>query len=73
MGKFRCSSAYIPRVDSSFDPRNYGFAKFGKLIRSLDYVEVQQKNIDSGSNTYIDLKILMVKTVKLAIKTLNII
>ena len=48
--------AYIPRVDSSFDPRNYGFAKFGKLIRSLDYVEVQQKNIDSGSNTYIRFK-----------------
>jgi uncharacterized LabA/DUF88 family protein len=45
--------AYIPRVDSSFDPRNYGFAKFGKLIRSLDYVEVQQKNMDSGSNTFI--------------------
>jgi hypothetical protein len=48
--------AYIPRVDSSFDPRNYGFAKFGKLIRSLDYIEVQQKNIDSGSNTFIRLK-----------------
>ncbi len=48
--------SYIPRVDSSFDPRNYGFAKLGKLIRSLDYVEVQQKNIESGSNTYIRFK-----------------
>jgi hypothetical protein len=48
--------SYIPRVDSSFDPRNYGFDKLGKLIRSLDYVEVQQKNIDSGSNTYIRFK-----------------
>jgi uncharacterized LabA/DUF88 family protein len=48
--------SYIPRVDSSFDPRNYGFAKFGKLIRSLDYVEVQQKNMDSGSNTFIRYK-----------------
>ena len=48
--------SYIPRVDSSFDPRNYGFEKLGKLIRSLDYVEVQQKNIDSGSNTYIRFK-----------------
>jgi len=47
---------YIPRVDSSFDPRNYGFDKLGKLIRSLDYVEVQQKSIDSGSNTYIRFK-----------------
>jgi uncharacterized LabA/DUF88 family protein len=44
---------YIPRLDSSFDPRNYGFAKLGKLIKSLDYIEVQQKNIDSGSNIYI--------------------
>jgi uncharacterized LabA/DUF88 family protein len=48
--------SYIPRVDSSFDPRNYGFAKFGKLIRTLDYVEVQQKNMDSGSNTFIRYK-----------------
>jgi uncharacterized LabA/DUF88 family protein len=45
--------AYIPRIDSSFDPRNYGFAKFGKLIRSLDYIEIQQKNIDNGSNAFI--------------------
>jgi uncharacterized LabA/DUF88 family protein len=44
---------YIPRLDSSFDPRNYGFAKLGKLIKSLDYVEVQQNTIDSGSNIYI--------------------
>ncbi|MDO9105073.1 MAG: NYN domain-containing protein [Methylovulum sp.] len=48
--------SYIPRVDSSFDPRNYGFDKLGKLIRSLDYIEVQQKNIDSGSNIYIRFK-----------------
>jgi len=48
--------SYIPRVDSSFDPRNYGFDKLGKLIKSLDYVEVQQKSIDSGSNTYIRFK-----------------
>ena len=48
--------AYIPRVNSSFDPRNYGFAKFGKLVRSLDYIEVQDKTIESGSNTYIRFK-----------------
>lgn len=48
--------SYIPRVDSSFDPRNYGFDKLGKLIRSLDYIEVQQKNIESGSNIYIRYK-----------------
>jgi len=48
--------SYIPRVDSSFDSRNYGFDKLGKLIKSLDYIEIQQKNIDSGSNIYIRFK-----------------
>lgn len=48
--------SYIPRVDSSFDPRNYGFDKLGKLIRSLDYIKVQQKTVESGSNTYIRFK-----------------
>jgi hypothetical protein len=48
--------SYIPRVDSSFDPRNYGFSKLGKLIKSLDYVEVQQKSLESGSNSFIRLK-----------------
>ncbi len=48
--------AYIPRVNSSFDPRNYGFAKFGKLVRSLDYIKVQQQTVESGSNLYIRFK-----------------
>jgi uncharacterized LabA/DUF88 family protein len=48
--------SYIPRVDSSFDPRNYGFDKLGKLIRSLDFIEVQQKSDESGSNIYIRFK-----------------
>ncbi len=48
--------SYIPRVDSSFDPRNYGYDKLGKLIRSLDFIEVQQKTVESGSNTYIRIK-----------------
>jgi uncharacterized LabA/DUF88 family protein len=48
--------SYISRVDSSFDSRNYGFSKLGKLIKSLDYVEVQQKNLESGSNSFIRLK-----------------
>lgn len=47
--------SYIPRVDSSFDPRNYGFDKLGKLIKSLDYIAVQQRNIEGGSNIYIRL------------------
>lgn len=48
--------SYIPRVDSSFDPRNYGFAKLSKLIKSLDYVIVEQKTNENGSNTYIRFK-----------------
>lgn len=49
--------AYIPRVDSSFDPRNYGFSKLGKLITSLEYVDVQQRNTENGKpNTYVRLK-----------------
>lgn len=48
--------SYISRVDSSFDPRNYGFSKLGKLIKSLDYVEVKQKNLENGSNSFIRLK-----------------
>lgn len=48
--------SYIPRVDSSFDPRNYGFDKLGKLIRSLDYIKAEQKTIEGKSNTYIRFK-----------------
>jgi uncharacterized LabA/DUF88 family protein len=48
--------SYIPHVDSSFDPRNYGFDKLGKLIRSLDYIKAEQKTIDGKSNTYIRFK-----------------
>jgi uncharacterized LabA/DUF88 family protein len=48
--------SYISRVDSSFDARNYGFSKLGKLIKSLNYVEVQQRNLENGSNSFIRLK-----------------
>lgn len=49
--------SYIPRVDSSFDPRNYGFNKLGKLITSLDYVKVEQRNTESGNqNTYVQFQ-----------------
>lgn len=46
--------SYIPRVDSSFDSRNYGFSKLGKLITSLDYVKVEQRKMESGhQNIYV--------------------
>jgi len=48
----------INLINSSFDPRNFGFSKLGKLIRSLDYIELEdRKNSDTGgSNTYVKLK-----------------
>ncbi|MGY6274903.1 NYN domain-containing protein [Methylomonas sp. MgM2] len=49
--------SYIPRVDSSFDPRNYGFSKLGKLITSLDYVKVEQRKMESGhQNIYVQFQ-----------------
>jgi len=49
--------SYIPRVDSSFDPRNYGFSKLGKLITSLDYVKVEPRTMESGhQNIYVQFK-----------------
>ncbi len=44
----------IPRIDSSFDARNYGFSKFGKLITSLPYVKFEQRKTENGaSNVYV--------------------
>lgn len=50
--------SYINRVDSSFDPRNYGFSKFSKLIKSLHYIESKDRKTSEsgGSNTYIRIK-----------------
>ncbi|WNB77628.1 NYN domain-containing protein [Methylomonas koyamae] len=49
--------SYIPRVDSSFDPRNYGFSKLGKLITSLDYVRVEQRKMETGhQNIYVQFQ-----------------
>ena len=46
--------SYIPRVDSSFDPRNYGFSKLGKLIMSLDYVKSELRTSENGhQNVYV--------------------
>jgi hypothetical protein len=49
---------YLTKNDSSFDARNYGFGKLSKLVRSLKYIEVQEKTIENstGVNLYIRLK-----------------
>jgi uncharacterized protein (TIGR00288 family) len=33
---------YLQTLDTSFDPRNYGFSKLVALVRAQDYVEVKQ-------------------------------
>jgi NYN domain/OST-HTH/LOTUS domain len=33
---------YLQALDTSFDPRNYGFGKLVALVRAQDYVEVKQ-------------------------------
>lgn len=49
--------SYIPRVDSSFDPRNYGFNKLGKLIMSLDYVKSESRATENGhQNVYVQFQ-----------------
>jgi len=34
---------YISKNNPSFDPRNYGYSKLGKLIKSLSYVEIEER------------------------------
>jgi hypothetical protein len=34
----------------SFDPRNYGFAQLGKLMRKQDYVEIREVSMGDGSS-----------------------
>jgi hypothetical protein len=46
---------YITKNNPSFDSRNYGYDKLSKLVRSLKYVEVQERAVEksSGVNIYI--------------------
>jgi len=49
--------SYIPRVNSSFDSRNYGFSKLGKLIMSLDYVKSESRTMENGhQNIYVQFQ-----------------
>ena len=50
--------AYINKNHPSFDPRNYGYEKLGKLIRDLNYIEVDEREFnDDSSNVHIYIKI----------------
>lgn len=39
----------INKNNPSFDPRNYGFAQLGKLVRKQDYLEVKEVSMGDGS------------------------
>jgi hypothetical protein len=39
----------MSKNNPSFDPRNYGFAQLGKLMRKQDYLEVKEVPMVEGS------------------------
>ncbi|OZY86044.1 Maebl [Cellvibrio mixtus] len=48
---------YIIKNIPSFDPRNYGYDKLGKLIKSLNYLDVDERRFgDGSSNVHIYVK-----------------
>jgi hypothetical protein len=50
--------AYINKNNPSFDPRNYGYEKLGKLIHELDYIIVDEREFnDDSTNVHIYVRI----------------
>lgn len=50
--------SYINKNHPSFDPRNYGYEKLGKLIRNLNYILVDAREFnDHSNNVHIYIKI----------------
>lgn len=50
--------AYINKNNPSFDPRNYGYEKLGKLIRNLNYITIDEREFnDDSNNVHIYIKI----------------
>ncbi len=41
---------YINKNHPSFDPRNYGFTKLSKLIKSQSYIEIKLEQFNDGSS-----------------------
>ena len=49
---------HIIKSNPSFDPRNYGYEKLGKLIKSLNYLESVEKEFNDGSsNVHIFIRV----------------
>ncbi|MCY1460417.1 OST-HTH/LOTUS domain protein [compost metagenome] len=47
--------SYISKNHTSFDARNYGFAKLGALVRAQDYIEI--KEVPDGEITHIHVRL----------------
>lgn len=41
--------SYINKNIPSFDPRNYGYDKLGKLVRALSYIEINERILGDNS------------------------
>jgi len=51
-------ASYITKNITSFDPRSYGYEKYGKLIKSLSYITIDNRAFEDGSsNVHIYIKI----------------
>jgi len=49
---------YINKNNPSFDSRNYGYDKLGKLIRNLNYIVIDERKFnDDSNNVHIYIKI----------------
>lgn len=49
--------SFIGKNNASFDPRNYGFAKLGELVRRQDYLECKATPDASGVAHHLHVKI----------------
>lgn len=47
---------HINKNNPSFDPRSYGYEKYGKLVKSLNYLDVDERN-DGSANSHIFIKV----------------
>lgn len=52
-------ASYISKNIPSFDPRNYGFEKYGQLVKSLNYLHIDEQKFEDGSTNvhiYVSIK-----------------
>lgn len=53
---------YITKNNPSFDPRNYGYEKLGKLIKSLSYIDFEERPFrDDSTNMHIYIRVKSTK------------